>query len=91
MVPTALFTVQRTKEFYTSHRRRNGLFSEKAVNIIDAYRSILGAEYFNPLTFCMLPPPLPPFVLVQTVLPSLQTKVSLGLASFTVSPAQPLL
>ena len=34
------------------------LFSEKAVNIINIYTFILGAEYFSPPTFCMLPPPL---------------------------------
>lgn len=56
------------------HRRRSmgdrgrlnarPLFSEKAVNIIDTYTFILGAEYLlqlstSPLpTFCMFPPPL---------------------------------
>ena len=34
------------------------LFGEKAVNIINTYTYILGAEYVSPPTFCMLPPPL---------------------------------
>jgi len=56
------------------HRRRNGgaggasappLFSEKAVNIINTYTFILGAKYFSPPTFCMLPPPLHGHMILQ--------------------------
>jgi len=38
------------------------LFSEKAVNIINTYTFILGAKYFSPPTFCMLPPPLREYI-----------------------------